>query len=79
LKINYAIHDNVFDFGNKKEGSFYNFEKVETQTLKYNLDIGYLKLRILLDRKINDYEVKVYQFLDLTGQLGGIFEIAEVI
>jgi hypothetical protein len=43
------------------------------------LDHGYLNLKIILDRRINDYEVKVYQFLDLTGQLGGIFEIAEVI
>jgi sugar phosphate permease len=36
-------------------------------------------VKFSIDRTYDEYEVKVFDILDLIGKLGGLFEIAEII
>jgi hypothetical protein len=76
----YIIDTNAFHFGDVKEGEFYNIENMVTRITAIDETADkFIHLRIELDQKFDDYEIQVTNFLDFTGNLGGVFEISEIL
>ena len=58
------------------EGNFYSTEKIRDRVIPKNVsDTTHFRFNMLLDNQEGFYERTVYSFLDLTGQVGGIFEL----
>ncbi|CAI2361436.1 unnamed protein product [Moneuplotes crassus] len=72
-----SLLDSVYPFDIEQEKSFYSIGKHNLDfTNEHNTNDPYLiDFEIFQDNTIDLYERRVYSFLDLTGQLGGFFEI----
>jgi hypothetical protein len=74
------MNDSLLDYvgGNAKKGQFYSVEK---STYDYTNEYRGIMLActFVLDSTEDYYERKVYNFFDLTGQIGGLYEILAII
>ena len=80
------MSDNPYWYS-KQEGEFYSFDRFQNdfsmnsygrQNGQYWDATKFLEARISISEKIEKYERTVYSFLDLPGQIGGIYELLEI-
>lgn len=72
------MSDSIFNYGDDKIGTFYSVEKTDYDI---NLDVSsqLLNINFFIDQSEDFYQRKVYNFFDLTGQIGGLYEILSII
>jgi hypothetical protein len=69
------MDDELFGIGgDAKSGRFYSVQR-DVSDLSYEVNGNLLTVNFVIDSIEDFYERKVYNFFDLTGQLGGLFEI----
>ena len=79
-KNEYTKNDNPFWF-EQEQGFFYSFDRFQLDTYKIALNHSESTLlysKISISEEIDIYERSVFTFLDLIGQIGGIYELLEV-
>ncbi|CAI2361053.1 unnamed protein product [Moneuplotes crassus] len=72
-----SLSDSIFPFGQDNEKSFYSMGQ-SSFDWKYpdnSTDPSLLVIEFQIDPIVDSFERRVYTFLDLSGQLGGFFEI----
>ena len=76
VKNTYEI-DKGFIYPDVKSGSFYEMSKDMTTSTIRNIDrVRFAKFDISMQSQAKHYEVNVYTIFDLSGTIGGIFELA---
>ena len=74
----YTLHDNFFNPDSAKTGSFYAYDKSIIETITQSSEVlG--TFEISMSSNSYHYESSVYSISDMMGQIGGIFEIFEVL
>ena len=73
------LMDSLIDIGFHENKEFYSVERSEPDLTSINNYNEYLDFGLTIDSKEDSYERKVYSFLDLTGQIGGLYEIINII
>jgi hypothetical protein len=69
------MNDALFGYGSdEKTGTFYSVKK-DNYDFKYEYSGYLMSLTIVIDSTENFYQRKVYNFFDLTGQIGGLYEV----
>ena len=85
-KNEYEISDNPYWYS-KQEGEFYSFDRFQNdftlnsygnQHIQSSDPAKFVEAKISISEEIEKYERTVYSFLDLTGQIGGIYELLEI-
>ena len=79
---NVELHDEIFDFGfsSNKNQRFYNVENTYSDLQTENAITQVLLNCIFhIDPQTDSYNRSVYTFLDMTGQVGGFYEILEIL
>mmetsp|Transcript_32871 Transcript_32871/g.32219 ORF Transcript_32871/g.32219 Transcript_32871/m.32219 type:complete len:116 (+) Transcript_32871:730-1077(+) len=75
-----TLSDDLLPFGNDKEDSFLTIDNYQKdQETRDITDPIFIDLEIRQDSIVDSYERRVYSILDLSGQLGGFFEVLAVI
>ena len=79
-KSKVKLVDSFFQMGQSEEKVFYSSEEGNTD-LRFvgPNDNALLTLRIIQDATIEEYERRVYSIFDVTGKLGGVYEILFII
>ena len=77
------LRDNPF-WLTEDEGEFYSFDRFQNDLIFNNYSVYesspfFLRSEISISEEIEIYERTVFSILDLTGQIGGIYELLEVI
>ena len=77
------LRDNPF-WLTEDEGEFYSFDRFQNDLIfndysAYETSPFFLRSEISISEEIEIYERTVFSILDLTGQIGGIYELLEVI
>lgn len=68
----------MFEIG-QKEGTFYSVERTDFDFYNTPSSQSLLQLSIVADPNQDFYSRQVYSFLDLTGQVGGLYGIVDTI
>jgi hypothetical protein len=72
------MSDGLLGFGrDEKEGTFYGVERIDSD-ISLEFASTLLSATMLMDKTEEHYERKVYNFFDLFGQLGGLYEILTI-
>ena len=82
-KNEYHLVDDPFGFS-EEDGTFYSFDRFQNDIIDQKRIEGYYKSvyafgEFSISEEIEIYERSVFSFLDLTGQIGGIYELLEVL
>ena len=74
----YSINDALIQCNDPSEGGYYSIEndKVDIQAASNDT---IMTLNIVQDTHIDQYSRTVYTFLDMTGQLGGLYEVFSIL
>lgn len=76
-KNTYQTFDNIWYNEASKSGTFYSIERIDdNERIRWNAN--YAMISVALGSEVNEYERRVYNLLDLTGNIGGLFEILEI-
>lgn len=75
---NVNLMDSLLDIGNEIKSNFYSIEKTDNDFYDIYANT-YLEINLTIDPNVDLYERKVYSFFDLTGQLGGLYEVLHTI
>mmetsp|Transcript_8547 Transcript_8547/g.7571 ORF Transcript_8547/g.7571 Transcript_8547/m.7571 type:complete len:159 (+) Transcript_8547:598-1074(+) len=70
--------DNLFQYGQSEQKEFYSIQNYKNDFTMRGDDVVF-SMQILQDSTSDSYERKVYSIMDLSGQLGGFFEIIAII
>ena len=76
-KNKYFLNDDLITYRKEKTGSFYSVER-ERMDLEEMVDDTVMTIQIVQDPFVDLYERNVFTFLEMTGQLGGLFEVLQV-
>lgn len=77
-KNEYTLYDNFYDTSTPTQtGIFYDIFK-NNIGYKVKDTPWFARVQIRVSSKIYQYERRVYSFMDLTGQVGGLFELIEI-
>ena len=71
------LQDDFIQFGDSKSGEFYTISRVQ-DSVNTRSSGNFFDLTIRLDNRKTLYERRVFSFLDLIGQVGGVNEIIEI-
>ena len=73
-----VLHDDLIQYGQNKEHHFYSVERTKTD---FEDQTGTAKINVYLtmDNHVYNYERTVFSLLDLTGLIGGAFELCEIL
>jgi hypothetical protein len=72
------MDDAILGYGtDPKSGEFYSIGK-DVSDFTFEADSNLLTISIAIDSIEESYEIRVYNFFDFTGQLGGLFEILSI-
>lgn len=77
---NYKLNDNLFGINPSQEGVFYS--AVPQRSINYNIGVTndlFFRADFFLDARIDIYERTLRNFIDVLGDIGGIFEIIHLI
>jgi hypothetical protein len=74
-----TMQDNLFQYDNSVVKEFYKIDRTQTDLSDAYPDGTYIEVNLLIDGETEYHERKVYSFLDMTGQIGGIFEIIKLV
>lgn len=74
-----TMQDNLFQYQNAVTKEFYKIDRTQTDLSDAYPDGTLIEVNLLIDGETEYHERKVYSFLDMTGQIGGIFEIVKLI
>ena len=80
-KNEYSLSDSIWQlFSNDEEkGVFYSIEKIEVDYKPLSIFTrNLLEVNLVPDDLVNIYNRRVLSFLEVTGILGGIFEVLEI-
>ena len=78
MQNSYAIYSSIFNTDYSQTGHFYSIDE-QGQDFSNFQDNAYLKVCLQMCTKHVFYEANIYTIFDFTGQLGGMFEIFEVL
>ncbi|CAI2384742.1 unnamed protein product [Moneuplotes crassus] len=76
-KSTVSLSDSIFPFGQEEEKSFYSIgsSRLGWENHGSSTDATLVEFELSQDLVVDSFERRVYTFLDLSGQLGGVFEI----
>lgn len=78
-KNTYELDDSYFSLGNPNTGQFYSFEESRQYLDRGHHTTGNVfTMDISLDRRTDHYERSILTFFDVTGKVGGIFELFDI-
>ena len=77
-KSEYFVNDDLIQYKSHKTGSYYSIEKQKTDIAEMT-DDTILTIRIVQDSIIDQFERSVLTFFEMTGQLGGLYEVFSVV
>jgi hypothetical protein len=72
------LEDDYIQLGSVKESKFYSIGSYSKDILR-RYDNIFGAVQLLLDAKQDTYQRTIFGFFDLTGQIGGLYEIFEVL
>lgn len=73
------LQDDLFQISDPVEKIFYSVERTQTDLSDYYNDGTLLEVNFVIDTTFDYYERVVYSFLDMTGQVGGLYEVVKVV
>ena len=78
MQNSYAIYSSIFNTDYSQTGHFYSIDqqRQDFENFEHNT---YLIIKFHMSSKHIFYEANIYTIFDFTGQLGGMFEIFEVL
>ena len=73
-KNEYFLNDDLIQYRDQQKGSYYSVgrEKIDLQEI-HNDTV--LSIHFMQDGIVDQYERTIFTFLEMTGQLGGLYEI----
>ena len=74
----YALNDDLIQYRDQQTGSFYSIDrqKMDLEEIK---DDTVVTIQIVQDPMVDQYERNIFTFLEMTGQLGGLYEVLTVL
>ena len=79
-KSKVELIDSFFQLGQSEEKTFYSVGKTNTDLIVIgSASNTLLTLRFVQDPSLEEYERRVYSIFDVTGKLGGVYEILFII
>ena len=77
-KSYYTTNDKYIQISEDESKSFYSIES-ELKDFKQSNDDLLLSFTFIQDPVVDEYERVVYSFFDMTGQIGGLYEVLSVV
>ena len=77
-KSEYYLNDDLVQYKNHQEGSYYSIGHKEID-IREMTDDTVVTVRFIQDPIIDQYERTVFTFLEMTGQLGGLYEVIMIL
>ena len=79
----YVLNDNIYSITESEPNEFYSWN-IDYSQLEFDnggglADSYYLSVLIEVNSEIDNYERTLYSFWDMTGTLGGIYEVMEIL
>ena len=73
-----VLHDDLIQYGQNKEHHFYSVDRTKAD-FEDQTDTTKINVFLTMDTYVYNYERTVFSLLDLTGLLGGAFELCEIL
>ena len=77
-KNEYNLNDDLIQYRDHQSGSFYSVDKQQVD-IQEATDDTVITIRIVQDPIIDQYERSSFTFLEMTGRLGGLYEVLTVV
>ena len=73
-KNEYSLHDDLVQYRDHQEGSFYSIGSKEVD-IEELTDDTVMTIQIVQDSVVDQYQRSVFTFMEMIGQLGGLYEV----
>lgn len=74
-----SLQDSLIQWGQSAQEMFYSIDRTQTDLSDYYGDGTLFEINLVIDPSSDYYERTVYSLLDMTGQVGGLYEVVKMI